>query len=98
MDMKTCRAAACTSGSVPLDAGRVLRFIFSGELEFVFWWISVAESFKFYVLVYFGSPDICDVGSQTVSASVCFGGFIRLLRLDFLLMNWQTITGTCGGL
>jgi hypothetical protein len=53
---------------------------------------------KFYVLVYFGSPDICDVGSQTVSASVCFGGFIRLLRLDFLLMNWQTITGTCGGL
>jgi hypothetical protein len=53
---------------------------------------------KFYVSVYFGPPDICNVGSQAVSASVCFGGFIRLLRLDSLLVSWQTITGTCGGL
>jgi hypothetical protein len=52
---------------------------------------------KFYVSVYFGPPDICNVGSQAVSASVCFGGFIRLLRLDSSLVNWQTITGTCGG-
>jgi hypothetical protein len=53
---------------------------------------------KFYVLVYFGPPDICNVQSQAVSACVCFGGFIRLLRLDSLLVNWQIITGTCGGL
>jgi hypothetical protein len=53
---------------------------------------------NFYVSVYFGPPDISNVGSQAVSASVCFGGFIRLLRLDSLLLNWQTITGTCGGL
>jgi hypothetical protein len=54
--------------------------------------------YKFYVSVYFGPPDICNVGSQAVSATVCFGDFIRLLRLDSLLVNWQTITGTCGGL
>jgi hypothetical protein len=42
---------------------------------------------KFYVSVYFGPPDICNVGSQAVSASVCFGGFIRLLRLNSLLVN-----------
>jgi hypothetical protein len=53
---------------------------------------------KFYVSVYFGPPDICNVGSQAVSASVCFRGFIRLFRLDPLLVNWQTITGTCGRL
>jgi hypothetical protein len=53
---------------------------------------------KFYVSVYFGPPDIYNVGSQAVSASVCFGGFIRLLRLDSSLVNWQTIMGTCGRL
>jgi hypothetical protein len=53
---------------------------------------------KFYVSVFFGPPDIFNVGSQAVSSSVCFGGFIRLLRRDSLLMNWQTIMGTCGRL
>jgi hypothetical protein len=53
---------------------------------------------KFYVSVYFGLPDICNVGRQAISASMCFGGFIRLLRLDSLPVSWQTITGTCGGL
>jgi hypothetical protein len=31
--------------------------------------------YKFYVSVYFGPPDICNVGSQAVSATVCFGDY-----------------------
>jgi hypothetical protein len=61
-------------------------------------YISGRIFYKFYVSVYFRLPDICNVGSQAVSASVCFGGFIRLLRLDFSLVNWQIITVTFGRL
>jgi hypothetical protein len=53
---------------------------------------------KFYVPIYLAPPDICNVRSRTVSATLCFGGFTRHLRLDFSLMNWQIITGTSGGL
>jgi hypothetical protein len=60
--------------------------------------ISCRTFCKFYVSVNFGPPEICNVGSQAVSAGVCFGGFIRLLRLDSSLVNWQIIMGTCGRL
>jgi hypothetical protein len=80
-------SASCCCGHY-LRHWTCLKFICSGELAFVLWWILVAESFLNFMYVYFAPPDICSVGSQAVSVSVCSGGFIRLLRLDPL--HWWT--------
>jgi hypothetical protein len=50
---------------------------------------------KFYVSVYFGPPEY---RKSSCKCSCVFWRLYKTLSLDSLLVNWQTITGTCGGL